>query len=386
MINKSIVALSLIMAMPTMAGQCDFKSINGIEFELGKTSQYQKFLNGQKRVDANSYELIFSRELERDKFGNQFWQEAPLSYADAYGRNLKITNPTEFRYEYVVDKTDPTVKNKVRKYEAILDNCRKVIIKVPETRHRFEKYFNLFDESIDGKFSFKAEQADLGLIYLNDIKKIESYVGKNIYFLNTIVDDFYGISNDQFGKVVKLDTLKPYKVESVVYDYISIPGGTVGQYRDGQFGVIVKVEGKEVKVPFIRERFAYSNPLYWKSIRSEYRDEINRREVVYGMNMHEVTLAMGIPKYIRHFEVVKSVTTQAEYERNDYFPYGGKSFNHPLGATYPAGVREAWFYDDADGYNRHIIFSRKGELIKIQQTDKTIDYVGQKGYMINIEK
>lgn len=384
MIKKTIIAISLMASMPSMANYCDFKRIDGIEFELGKTSQYQKFENSQSGIDADAFELIFAHKIHEDKYGNQFWVDEPLSYEDAYGRNLKITNQNEFKYDYVVSDTDPRVKLKVRKYEALLDNCKKVTIKVPESRDRFAKYFNVMNEAIDGKFSFTAEQSDLGLIYLPDLKKVEAHVGKSIYFLNSQVNDFYGVTNDHKNQKVVIDTLKDYRIKSISYDYVSIPGGKVNEYRDGQFGIIIEIDGKEVKVPFIRERFAYSNPLSWKNIRDKYKENIKRSEVVYGMNMHETVLSLGMPDYIRYFEVIKSKETGAEYERNDYFPYDGKRLNHPLGESYNAGVRQAWFYRDAEGSLRHIVFSRDNELTEILQPYETVDYARENGFILNV--
>ncbi len=345
--NKSLLAVLItVLSSPAMANFCDFKNIDGLEFEVGTVNKLTKFNNYAENKSRDSYEFLMRED-----------SKTPLSQSFAYGRNLKVTDSINFDYLYSTDKENIKNKIKSRSYNAVLDSCEKIKIVVPETHASFKRYFNVNDHSLDGSFPFIQEQATLGLIFLSDMSKVEKHVGKNVYVLNYKNSKFVGMLNNDPNILLDIDGLTPYKLKSVDYDYVSLPG-----FKSGQFGMILEIDGRDLRVPFIKDRISLYNPFNSKKINKNNVDNIKEGKLKYGMNMHEVLLSLGQPDYVRDHKTLRNTHLGSEYEKSDYFPYGGLSQDHPFGFDVEVKGNQSWFYADKFGEGRNITFDKSGIL------------------------
>ncbi|MFS1428453.1 hypothetical protein LMH73_015210 [Vibrio splendidus] len=342
--NKVALSVALVLGAfgtQAFANECNFKSLSGLEFEVGSVAHEKKFDNKMSGKREGSYDYLYSIE-----------QGEPLVSSDISGRHIKID---ETRHVRGASDGSAYFGQKVafRVYSATLDNCDAVEVIIPETKE-FAKWFNESNDAISGVFPFQLEQSSLQLIDSNDVEIAEAHIGKPAYLLhyNDITT-----TGTKFGMASKLKDVRNH--EKVILDSIDYSLESGYELESSQFSLVFKAkDGERVNVPFNVNQVMYSDPALSPNVQAKHREVIKNGDVHYGMNTVEVFLAKGEP------DLVKYTNKQAPKLKGEFNPHSRFNPKTKYNLTNDARGNVIWIYGDTE-----LVFSKKGVLDKDQQNN-----------------
>jgi len=352
-----------MLATPTVfANTCNFKSIDGQEFEFGHISEYDQFLNKQAQRPSDSYPYFFAKDMVTN-----------LTVDSYYGRNYKVLD-APFSIVLAPDINDPINSHNVRFYEAIADNCKPFFVRIDEHDSRFSKYFQMSDHKMDGQFPFALEQNALDSIHLKSLSQVESHVGKDLYVLNHFENEPY-IAKDHYYQenLTELVPLSPYKLVEVDYNPFDNKGDNVSEFSM----TLEDNEGNKFKAPYIKERLAFKDPLDTKRVRAKYHSLIKEGKIAYGMNVAEITVSWGVPQSVHYEGIYRNPMTNAEFSVSDYWPYGGDKEDFPERYTDYSGKIQKWYYPGKLLENEFLKIDADGIMRKYMQHERIHENVIQ---------
>lgn len=345
--------LSTLFMTPFMVSaspeRCDFDSISGELFEFSQPLPILMRHDAVDIVQAGIYPFWYKESNTAN----------PISVESYFGRLAKIRSQSPVKRVSENTFKDVRERRHVRYYSAVADNCEQVYVRIIE--NDFPQYFSNEVDFSSHQFDFLEQERWVGITMLSNLSDLDSEKishvtvrpegdGK-VFFINDV--------GSSYSSIGRYETVEVFGVRRTP---MYLKGDMLSNY-----GIKVKYKGEQ---GYINGDYRYlfnGNPLL--NVNPKFINAISQGKLSFGMDMGDVLLSWGMPKFTEVFTVYE---TFQGYEVDYKNSLAGKGLQ-------AVGRISHWHFD---GIESPIIFNVRGIFDEGRQRFSRFDPLGLPAFIM----
>lgn len=335
---KNLIIPSLLFSVSVNAEQCDIDNYKGEKFKFSSMSPAKIYSTSGKYQS-----WVYNEKTNENIKYNEFFNRTGVISDNFLEKRIKLTH----------DKSGYKI---IRYYPALIDNCKKVFLKIDTTDKEFDYAFSKRNFMAKGKLNFFQHESRFNSIYEKTYFNYKENTGKEIYLMASGKGQKLSSNNLSKNKLYSHEPHSKLKLLSVIDKPFYFNG-----LEKSPYSLIVQDLSGDKFLAEANNQIIKTGNIFSASIREEFKKDILKGKLRYGMNKFEVQMAWGKPDLERR-QVIYNEKGIGEYVKDDYIEYDEIEFKKRMKGQPLAGIEFDWYYFNKLPKDNYLVFDKHGVL------------------------